>query len=167
MQVKSHWNMPKLAFIEGQPESLTAQVLRKLFNLLGVPAALGRTFRADEDGAPGSGPVIVLNYGLWQRKFASDPHVLSKSVLLNAQGFTAIGVAPRGFQGATVIAGLDIWVPVMLSGPECPIALGVNANAPAAFGIMALILALIGLVAIHVPARHAAAVDPIIAMRNG
>lgn len=43
---------------------------------------------------------------------------------------------------------------------------GVNANAPAAFGIMALILALIGLVASYVPARHAAAVDPIIAMRN-
>lgn len=44
---------------------------------------------------------------------------------------------------------------------------GVNANAPAAFGSMALILALIGLIASYIPARHAAAVDPIVAMRNG
>lgn len=101
--------------VDGEAESLTAQIVSgNFFDLLGVPAVLGRTFRADEDGAPGSGPVIVLNYGLWQRKFASDPHVIGKSILLNAQSFTIIGVAPRGFQGATVIGGPDMWVPMSM-----------------------------------------------------
>jgi len=96
--------------VDGKPQAFAAQLVAgNFFDLLGVQAALGRTFRPDEDkqGAPG---VIVLSYGVWQRYFASNPNIIGRDVLLNGQGFTVIGVAPRGFQGTAVLGGPDVWV---------------------------------------------------------
>jgi predicted permease len=101
--------------IDGLPEDLNAQIATgNFFDLLGVPAAFGRTFRPEEDRELGAGPVIVLSYGLWQRKFGADPKILGKPVSLNGQGFTIIGVAPRGFQGPSILAGADLWVPMSM-----------------------------------------------------
>ena len=96
--------------IDGQPSRYVADsVSANYFDVLGVPAFLGRTFRAGED-QDGAAPVVVLSHGLWERKFASSPSVVGQTVLLNGQGFTVIGVAPRGFQGATTLGGTDMWV---------------------------------------------------------
>ena len=101
--------------IDGQPENLTAEAVSgDYFDVLGVQAALGRTFHAADDSQPGANPMIVLNHGLWERKFAADRSVIGKSVLLNGQGFNVIGVAPRGFQGATVLGGPDMWIPMSM-----------------------------------------------------
>src|SRR5438270_3847268 len=101
--------------INGQPDQYFSQLASgNFFDVLGVHAALGRTFRADEDRAPGSGPVLVLNYGFWQRKFAGDRNVIGQNVLVNGQGFTIVGVAPKGFQGANVIGGPDMWIPMSM-----------------------------------------------------
>jgi predicted permease len=101
--------------VNDQPEQFFAQVVSgNFFDVLGVQAALGRTFRPEEDSQPGAGPVIVLNHGFWERKFASNPNVVSQTVLLNGQGFTIIGVAPRGFQGTAVLGGPDMWVPLSM-----------------------------------------------------
>src|SRR5438067_6002019 len=108
--------------VNGQPEQFAAQIVSgNFFDVLGVQAELGRTFRPEEDAQPGVGPVIVLNHGFWERKFASNQSVIGQNVLLNGQGFTIIGVAPRGFQGPFVLGGPDMWVPLsmhdqMLSG---------------------------------------------------
>lgn len=96
--------------IDGQPGRYAADaVTGNYFDVLGVPAATGRTFRPEE-GQEGAAPVVVLSYGLWERKFASNPNVVGQNVLLNGQGFTVIGVAPRGFQGPTTLGGPDMWV---------------------------------------------------------
>ena len=101
--------------VNGEPEQFFAQVVSgDYFDVLGVKAALGRTFRPEEDGQPGAGPVIVLNHGFWERKFASNENVIGQTVLLNGQGFTIIGVAPRGFQGTAVLGGPDMWVPLSM-----------------------------------------------------
>jgi macrolide transport system ATP-binding/permease protein len=101
--------------VNGQPEQFFAQVVSgNYFDVLGVQAAQGRTFRPEEDSQPGAGPVIVLNHGFWERKFASNPNVVGQTVLLNGQGFTVIGVAPRGFQGTAVLGGPDMWVPLSM-----------------------------------------------------
>ncbi len=101
--------------INGQPESLTAQAVSgNYFDVLGVQAGLGRTFRPEEDAQPGAFPVIVLNYGLWERKFGGDRNVIGKTVLLNGLGFSIIGVAPQGFQGVSVLGGPDLWVPLAM-----------------------------------------------------
>jgi putative ABC transport system permease protein len=101
--------------INGQPDQYFAQLASgNFFDLLGVPAAMGRTFRPEEDSETGAGPVIVLNYGFWQRKFAGNPGVIGQSVLLNGQGFTIVGIAPKGFQGTGVIGGPDMWIPMSM-----------------------------------------------------
>jgi putative ABC transport system permease protein len=101
--------------INGQPEQLFAQLASgNYFDVLGVRAEVGRTFRPDEDAQPGAGPVIVLSHGLWERKFASNPNVIGQTVLLNGQGFSIIGIAPRGFQGTAVLGGPAVWVPMSM-----------------------------------------------------
>jgi putative ABC transport system permease protein len=96
--------------VDGQPDRYGADaVTANYFDVLGVPAFLGRTFRPEED-REGAAPVVVLSYGLWQRKFASNPNVIGQNVLLNGQGFSIIGVAPRGFQGPTTLGGPAMWV---------------------------------------------------------
>ena len=64
------------------------------FDVLGVAAQKGRTFAADEDLVPRQKPVAVISHGLWQRRFNSDPEVIGKTVTLNDQPLTVIGVAP-------------------------------------------------------------------------
>jgi putative ABC transport system permease protein len=101
--------------VDGHPNQYFAQLASgNFFDVLGVHAQLGRTFRPEEDRTAGAGPVVVLNHGFWERVFASNPGVIGQNVLLNGQGFTIIGVAPRGFQGTSVIGGPDMWVPVSM-----------------------------------------------------
>ena len=101
--------------INGHPDTYNANLATgNYFDVLGVKPALGRTFRPDEDREAGAGPVIVLNHGFWERKFAANPNVIGQNVLLNGQGFTIIGVAPRGFQGTAVLGGPDMWVPISM-----------------------------------------------------
>jgi predicted permease len=101
--------------LQGKPQTFDADLVSgNYFEVLGISAALGRTFRPEEDSEPGSGPVIVLSHGFWERKFAADPKVVGQTVLMNGQGFTIIGVAPRGFQGIGVFGGPDLWVPMSM-----------------------------------------------------
>ncbi|MGE5321861.1 MAG: ABC transporter permease, partial [Actinomycetota bacterium] len=101
--------------IHGVPDQYFAEMVSgNYFDVLGVRAAMGRTFRAEEDAEPGAGPVIVLSHNFWERKFAADPNIIGRNVMLNGQGFTVIGVAPRGFQGASAIGGPDMWVPMSM-----------------------------------------------------
>jgi predicted permease len=97
--------------VNGQADQYFAQIVPgNYFDTLGVRVALGRTFRKEEDAELGAGPVIVISHGLWQRKFSADPNVVGKTVLLDGQGFTIIGVAPRGFNGTFVLgANTDMW----------------------------------------------------------
>jgi putative ABC transport system permease protein len=101
--------------IHGQPDQYFSNLVSgNFFDVLGVRAALGRTFRPEEDRELGAGPVVVLNYGFWERKFAGDRSVVGQNVLVNGQGFTIIGVAPNGFQGTTIIGGPDMWIPMSM-----------------------------------------------------
>ena len=98
--------------VDGQADRLVAEVASgNFFDVLGVHAAFGRTFKPEDDRQLGAAPIIVLSNGLWQRKFASNRNVIGKSVLLNGLGFTIIGVAPPGFQGTAVLGGPDMWAP--------------------------------------------------------
>jgi len=71
-------------------------------------AALGRVFTADED-KPGGPPVVVLSYGLWQRRFAGDPQIVGRTLNFNDRGYTVIGVMPQGFRFPNRV---EMWVPV-------------------------------------------------------
>src|SRR5205085_8102430 len=98
--------------IDGKPQAFGAELVSgNYFDVLGVKAALGRTFRPDED-QPGAAGVVVLTHGVWQRYFASNPSIIGQNVLLNGQGFTIVGVMPRGFKGTAVLGGPDMWGPM-------------------------------------------------------
>ena len=101
--------------VNGVPDQYNAQLASgNYFDVLGVHAAIGRTFLPEEDAQPGAGPVIVLDHGFWERKFAGDRGVVGKPVLLNGQGYTVIGVAPAGFHGTGVLGGPDMWIPMSM-----------------------------------------------------
>ncbi|MGD2154056.1 MAG: ABC transporter permease [Gemmatimonadales bacterium] len=80
------------------------------FNVLGLEPALGRFFNESEDQAGAAG-VTVLSYGLWKRRFGSDPSVLGRTLDIGAGTYTVIGVAPRGFTGID-LEGVDLWAPL-------------------------------------------------------
>jgi putative ABC transport system permease protein len=83
---------------EGQPEQITgARVSASLFSVLGTQPILGRTFLPEED-QPGREMEVVLGYALWQQRYGSDRSIIGKTVSLNRQPYTVVGVMPRGFE---------------------------------------------------------------------
>jgi predicted permease len=81
------------------------------FETLGVPMALGRPILPSDDVLPTGSAVVVIGYGLWQREFAGDPHVLGRAINLAGRQYTVVGVAPRDFIG-TGTRAIDVWIPV-------------------------------------------------------
>jgi predicted permease len=107
----------------GRPERVTGRAVSgNYFEVLGVEAALGRTFRMDEDAAPGAHPVAVIGDGLWHRRFGGDPGVVGRRVLLNGHPFTILGVLPGGFNDLERTRAADLWVPLAMSDQVSPYA---------------------------------------------
>ena len=79
-----------------------------LFDVLGTPALLGRTFRAAEDG-PGAEGVVVLSHGLWQRRFGADPAAVGRTLTLGGNPYLILGVMPPGF--AFPDGDAEFWIP--------------------------------------------------------
>ena len=84
------------------------------FDVLGVRPILGRTFLADEDKSPGGNPVLVISETCWRREFAADPTIVGRSVEINRQPFTVIGVTPAAFLGTMSGLRCDFWAPVSM-----------------------------------------------------
>jgi predicted permease len=82
----------------GEPEFAdAAAVTWDLFPTLGIKPILGRQFRPEED-RPGAAPVVLLSHPLWQRRYASDPSTVGRTISVNGQSHTVIGVMPPRFQ---------------------------------------------------------------------
>ncbi len=95
-----------------EPERLTGlRVSANYFDVLGVSAALGRTFLPGED-QPGRGQVVLLSHGLWERRFASDPQVVGKGVRLNGESYTVVGVMSSRYR-LDVYGGPQLWTPLV------------------------------------------------------
>lgn len=100
---------------EGRSELVVGEVATaNYFDLLGVPPALGRGFRAEEDVTEGTHPVMVLSHGLWQRRFGGRADVIGQTLRLSDVKYTVIGVAPAGFAGLLPGFQPEFWVPTMM-----------------------------------------------------
>jgi putative ABC transport system permease protein len=98
---------------DGEPEKINTQfVTTNFFSVLRSKPLLGRTF-LQEDGHPEAGKVVLISYGLWQRRFGADSSLIGKQILLNDQKFTVVGVMPAGFQLMGREVGL--WAPATFS----------------------------------------------------
>jgi putative ABC transport system permease protein len=88
--------------------------------MLGVEPMLGRTFAAGED-APGQN-VVMLSYGLWQRRFGADANIIGRIVELNRQPYAVVGVMPKAFnfplRGPQGSEPAELWVPIAFTPTE-------------------------------------------------
>ena len=82
----------------GEPERIeTSGVTANFLTVLGIQPALGRSFLSEED-KPGGPLVVLLTDSLWRRKFSADPGIVNKSIALDGQAYTVVGVLPASFR---------------------------------------------------------------------
>ena len=92
------------------PEQVqSTAVTANMFDVLGAQPVMGRTFRP-EDGQPGAEPVVLLDHGLWQRRYAADPALLGRPITLDGRPHTVIGIMSPHF--VFPFGGVKLWTPV-------------------------------------------------------
>ncbi len=91
-----------------RPEQLHGiHVTEAYFRLYGAPVKLGRTFTAQED-LPYGGKVVILSYGLWQRRFGGNPSIIGHTLQLGNESYTVVGVLGKEFLSDPAA---DLWLP--------------------------------------------------------
>jgi putative ABC transport system permease protein len=107
----------------GDPEQVRGMaVSANLFSVLGVTPFLGRAFSQDEDEA-GHDRKVIVSYGFWQRYLGGDRECIGRSLTLDGQAYSIIGVLPRDVEfpppvtlgSGTIPAGRDLWVPLVIN----------------------------------------------------
>ncbi len=111
----------------GQPERISAmRVSANLFPLLGAAAAAGRVF-ASEENQPGRDNVVVVSHALWRRRFGADLNVIGKTVMLDGNLFTVIGIMPAGFEfSIQTSTSPGLWLPLAFRSDPARLAGGLQ-----------------------------------------
>jgi predicted permease len=101
---------------DGEPERLNGSVVEPdYFRVLGTPPLLGRPLQP-ADNVPGAPQVAVLSHAFWTRRFAADPSVVGRGIVLSDVPTTIVGVMPASFD--FLGDELDLWVPVAPAVPR-------------------------------------------------
>jgi putative ABC transport system permease protein len=101
----------------GDPERIAAaSITANLIPALGVRPALGRNFLPEEE-TTGHNGVVLVSHTLWQRQFGGDPDLQGKSIQLNGQSYTVVGIMPPGFGFG---GSRELWVPLVLDPAKEP-----------------------------------------------
>jgi len=101
----------------GDPQRVAAaKITANLISTLDVSPILGRSFFPEEEEV-GANHVVLLSHGLWQRQFGSDPSLLNRSIQLDGESYTVVGVMPSGFQFPAL---RELWVPLVLDPVKEP-----------------------------------------------
>ena len=94
------------------PEQVSGvRVSANFFSVLGVRPFLGRTFLPEEE-IQGKDHEVILNYGLWQRRYGADRSLVGKTIKIDGEDFTVVGVMPREFHWEFWSGHRQLWVPV-------------------------------------------------------
>jgi predicted permease len=114
--------VPASVSIDNRTERLEAEMVSgNYFSMLGVKPALGRVFNSQEDDQVYQGhPSVVLGYGYWTRRFARDPSVIGKKILVNNYPMIIVGVSAAGFAGLDPAQAPDIRVPILMKPVMVP-----------------------------------------------
>jgi predicted permease len=114
----AYTDVPITMVANGQPEPLAGELVSgNYFEVLGVTMALGRGFTPDDDRIGSPVRAAVISHALWQRVFNADRSSIGRTIRLNSNAYTLIGVAPPGFAGPVLGVATDVWVPTALQ-PE-------------------------------------------------
>ena len=108
--------------VDNQTERVQAEMVSgNFFTMLGVKPAIGRVFNSQEDDQTYQGhPVVVLGYDYWVSRFARDPGVVGKKILVNNFPMTIVGVSAQGFAGIDPAQSPQIRVPVQMKPMMAP-----------------------------------------------
>jgi hypothetical protein len=107
--------------LDGQPISAAGMLVSgRYFDVLGLAPAMGRLLDSADDETAGAHPVAVLSHSYWTNDLGSDPNVLNRSMAVNGQTLTIVGVAPAGFEGTTVGSRPRVFVPLTMAGAMIP-----------------------------------------------
>ena len=118
------------ASFQGRTELIGADfVSGNYFPVLGIGAAVGRTFTASDDLIQGGHPLAVLSYGYWRARFGADPRILGKQIVVNGRALTIIGVSQAGFDGVEPGRAPQIRIPITMRD-ELPHTAFSRLNAP-------------------------------------
>jgi predicted permease len=90
------------------------------FPVLGVAAALGRTLTPEDDRTPGGHPVAVLSHAYWSSRFAGDPSIVGRSIVVNGHSYTVVGVSQAGFEGIELGRPAQVFLPVAMKAQLTP-----------------------------------------------
>jgi predicted permease len=105
----------------GQTERIAGELVSgTYFPVLGVGAAVGRTFTPEEDRTPNGHPLVMLSYDYWKTRFAGDPSIAGKTVTVNGHNYTIIGVSEQGFDGVELGYTTQVFIPVMMREQVIP-----------------------------------------------
>jgi putative ABC transport system permease protein len=92
-----------------------ARVTPNYFRVFAFRPLAGRAF-LDEEGRKGNDRSVILSYAFWQRRFAAEPGVVGRKLLLNGESYTVVGVMPRDMKFPST--DVDVWTPLSFSGKE-------------------------------------------------
>jgi predicted permease len=100
---------------QSEPQATAVQLVSgEFFSMLGVSAARGRVLGLLDNLTPGGHAVGVMSHTLWSSAFGADPAVIGRSLNVNGQAITIVGVAPPGFSGVWLEQPVDLWIPLMM-----------------------------------------------------
>jgi putative ABC transport system permease protein len=166
----------------GEPARVSVlHVTAGLFTMLGVQPIAGRAFLPAE-GKQGQDHVALLNEALWRTRFGTDARIVGKTVRVDGEAYTMVGVMPANLRYpsrrdvliAVVRHGLRLTLAGIAVGVVGALALsrllqsmlvGVKPGDPGTFIAVSLLLLTVALVASYLPARRASKVDPMVALR--
>ena len=109
-----------LAFNGQTSEAKGLLVSGHYFSALGVTPALGRLLGPEDDRVPGAHAVAVLSHDYWTTRFGADPGVIGKTLVVNGEPMTIVGVAHEDFAGTTTLDRTQVFLPLMMAQRSFP-----------------------------------------------
>ena len=112
---------PVSVTFSGRTERVSGELVSgTYFSVLGVGTAIGRAITGDDDRVENGHPVAMLSYAYWKSRFASDPSVLGKNLIVNGHSYSVIGVAQQGFEGVELGSAAKVFVPATMAPQVVP-----------------------------------------------
>ena len=112
------WNMHGFVNTHGSSSEIEQMKVQLVsgtyFPVLGLNPAMGRLLNDADDQTPGGHPVAVASYAWWQQRLGGDPSAVGKTITIDNNAYTIVGVAPKEFFGTSVGSAPDLWIPLSM-----------------------------------------------------
>lgn len=106
------------------------------FGALGLQPAAGRFIRPDDAEVAGAQPIVVISHDYWQTRYAASPSAIGRTLQVNDNQLTIVGVAPEGFQGTVMGLQFDLWIPATLAPVMVPGSVELEARSQRGYAVI-------------------------------